>query len=113
MYKRQVFWLHNRVESIETTVAHVRDMVPEAKIAYAHGKMDREQISEIWSSLIMGETDVLISTTIIETGVDIPNANTLIIEHADKMGLAQLHQIRGRIGRSSRRAYAYLSLIHI
>ena len=67
----QVFWLHNRVESIETTVAHVRDMVPEAKIAYAHGKMDREQISEIWSSLIMGETDVLISTTIIETGVDI------------------------------------------
>lgn len=105
----QVFWLHNRVESIETTVAHVRDMVPEAKIAYAHGKMDREQISEIWSSLIMGETDVLISTTIIETGVDIPNANTLIIEHADKMGLAQLHQIRGRIGRSSRRAYAYFT----
>lgn len=74
-------------------------MVPDAKIAYAHGQMDREQISEIWSSLIMGETDVLISTTIIETGVDIPNANTLIIEHADKMGLAQLHQIRGRIGR--------------
>ena len=79
------------------------------KSLYAHGKMDREQISEIWSSLIMGETDVLISTTIIETGVDIPNANTLIIEHADKMGLAQLHQIRGRIGRSSRRAYAYFT----
>lgn len=105
----QVFWLHNRVESIEAAVAHVHEMVPEAKIAYAHGQMDREQISEIWSSLIMGETDVLISTTIIETGVDIPNANTLIIEHADKMGLAQLHQIRGRIGRSSRRAYAYFT----
>lgn len=105
----QVFWLHNRVESIEQTAAAVKEMVPEARVAFAHGKMDREQISDIWSSLILGEIDVLISTTIIETGVDVPNANTLIIEHADKMGLSQLHQIRGRIGRSSRRAYAYLT----
>ncbi len=105
----QVFWLHNRVESIEQTAAAVKKMVPDARVVFAHGKMDREQISDIWSSLILGEIDVLISTTIIETGVDIPNANTLIVEHADKMGLSQLHQIRGRIGRSSRRAYAYLT----
>lgn len=105
----QVFWLHNRVQTIEQTCAALRALIPEARIAFAHGKMDREQISDIWSELIRGEIDMLISTAIIETGVDVPNANTLIVEHADKLGLAQLHQLRGRIGRSSRRAYAYFT----
>ena len=81
----------------------------EARIGIAHGKMSEEQLSDIWKSLIDQETDILVCTTIIETGVDVPNANTLIIENADRMGLAQLHQIRGRVGRSSRRASAYFT----
>ena len=105
----QVFWLHNRVENIESTAAQVSALAPDAKIAVAHGKMDKEEINDIWQSLLEGEVDILISTTIIETGVDVPNANTLIIENADRMGLSQLHQIRGRIGRSGRRAYAYFT----
>ncbi len=105
----QVFWLHNRVETIEQTCGALRKLIPEARISFAHGKMDREQISDIWSELIRGEIDVLISTAIIETGVDVPNANTLIVERADRLGLSQLHQLRGRIGRSSRRAYAYFT----
>jgi transcription-repair coupling factor (superfamily II helicase) len=84
-------------------------MVPDARIAIAHGRMDKETISELWRSLVEGEIDIFISTTIIESGVDVPNANTLIIENADKFGLAQLHQIRGRVGRSNRRAYAYFT----
>ncbi len=105
----QVFWLHNRVEDIDLCAARVSSMVPDAVIAVAHGKMEKEEISDIWQQLVTGEVDILISTTIIETGIDVPNANTLVIENADRMGLSQLHQIRGRIGRSARRAYAYFT----
>ena len=106
----QVFYLHNRVEDIEAAAARVADMAPEARIVVGHGKMDEETLSEVWRKLIDQEADILVCTTIIETGVDIPNCNTLVIENADKFGLAQLHQIRGRVGRSSRRAYAYLTV---
>ena len=89
--------------------ARISKEFPDAVVRVAHGQMDKEDLSDIWQTMISGETDILICTTIIETGVDIPNANTLIIEDADKMGLSQLHQIRGRVGRSSRRAYAYFT----
>jgi len=105
----QVFYLYNRVESIERCAARVAAAVPDARIAVAHGRMDREQLEDIWQALVVGDIDILISTTIIETGVDVPNANTLIIENADRLGLSQLHQIRGRVGRSHRRAYAYFT----
>ena len=105
----QIYYLHNRVETINTVATKISQMVPEAHIAVAHGQMDKEQLSDIWRAMISGEVDILVSTTIIESGVDIPNANTLIIEDADKLGLAQLHQLRGRVGRSSRRAYAYFT----
>ena len=105
----QVYFLHNRVDDIERTAAKIRDALPEAKIGIGHGKMSEEQLSEVWRQLLEGEIDVLVCTTIIETGVDVPNANTLIIEDADKLGLAQLHQIRGRVGRSARRAFAYFT----
>ena len=105
----QVFYLYNRVEDINRVAERVAKMAPDARIAVAHGQMDRNAISDIWQSMITGDIDILVSTTIIETGIDIPNANTLIIENSDKMGLSQLHQIRGRIGRSSRRAYAYFT----
>ncbi len=105
----QVFYLHNRVDDMADVLSKVSAMAPEARIAVAHGKMDKEELSDIWRSMLDGEIDILVSTTIIEAGVDVPNANTLIIENADKMGLSQLHQIRGRIGRSSRRAYAYFT----
>ena len=105
----QVFYLHNKVEDIMTVAAHIKEAVPEATVAVAHGQMDKEEISSIWYDMTEGKIDVLVCTTIIETGVDVPNANTLIIEDADRMGLAQLHQIRGRVGRSNRRAFAYLT----
>ncbi|NLZ36797.1 MAG: transcription-repair coupling factor [Clostridiales bacterium] len=105
----QVFYLHNRVETIYETAARVKILCPEARVVTAHGKMEKEELSDIWQAMVEGEVDILVSTTIIETGVDVPNANTLVIEHADDMGLSQLHQIRGRVGRSSRRAYAYLT----
>ncbi|MBQ4574375.1 MAG: transcription-repair coupling factor [Clostridia bacterium] len=105
----QVFYLHNRVESMDRVAAIVSGMAPDARIETAHGQMDKETLSDIWRRMVTGEVDILISTTIIETGIDVPNANTLIIEDADKMGLSQLHQIRGRVGRSSRRAYAYFT----
>lgn len=105
----QVFYLRNRVEGIEETAAKLREKLPDAVIACAHGKMSQEELSDIWASLVAGEIDVLVCTTIIETGVDVPNANTLIIEDAERLGLSQLHQIRGRIGRSNRRAYAYIT----
>lgn len=105
----QVFYLHNEVEDIERCATKISSLVPDAVISIAHGQMDKEELSDVWQSVVDGQTDILICTTIIETGVDVPNANTLIIENADKMGLSQLHQIRGRIGRSSRRSYAYFT----
>ena len=105
----QVYYLHNRTESIETTAARIQKYLPEAKIGIGHGKMSEDELSEVWRQLLEGEIDILVCTTIIETGVDVPNANTLIIEDADRLGLAQLHQIRGRVGRSTRRAFAYFT----
>lgn len=105
----QVFYIHNRVEDIEKTAAWIKKEIPEANIGVAHGKMTQEQLSDIWKSVVDGEIDILVCTTIVETGIDVPNANTMIIEDADRMGLSQLHQIRGRVGRSSRRAYAYFT----
>ena len=105
----QVFYLHNKVETIDSVAAEIHKLVPEATIGVAHGKMSQEQLSEAWKNVVEGKTDILVCTTIIETGVDVPNANTLIIEDADRMGLSQLHQLRGRVGRSSRKAYAYFT----
>ncbi len=105
----QVFYLYNNVEYIYHVGAKIRQAFPDARIAVAHGQMDKDEIEEIWQELVDGNVDILVSTTIIETGIDIPNANTLIIENADKMGLSQLHQIRGRVGRSHRRAYAFFT----
>ncbi|MBQ8848973.1 MAG: transcription-repair coupling factor [Clostridia bacterium] len=105
----QVFYLYNFVESIDRCAAKLAAAIPEARITVAHGKMDKEQLEDIWSEMLAGEIDILVCTTIIETGVDIPNANTLIVENSQRLGLSQLHQIRGRVGRSSRRAYAYFT----
>ncbi len=105
----QVYYLHNRVETIERTASRIQAMLPEARVAVAHGKMTQEAINDVMSQMTDGEVDILVCTTIIETGIDIPNANTLIIEDADKMGLSQLHQLRGRVGRSARRAFAYMT----
>ncbi len=105
----QVYYLHNRVETIDRCAAAIQTRIPEARITVAHGKMGEEELSEIWRQVLVHEVDILVCTTIIETGVDIPNVNTLIIENADRYGLSQLHQLRGRVGRSSRRAYAYLT----
>ena len=105
----QAFYLHNRVESVYTVAAKLREDLPDARIAVGHGKMDRDELEEIWEDLVRGEIDILVSTTIIETGVDVPNANTLIIDDANRYGLSQLHQLRGRVGRSARRAYAYFT----
>ena len=104
----QVFYLFNQVLGIEGMVYKLQKLVPEARIAYAHGQMNKDQLENVLSDFIDHEYDVLVSTTIIETGVDIPNTNTLIIHDADKLGLSQLYQIRGRVGRSDRIAYAYL-----
>ncbi len=105
----QVFYLCNHIDRLPYIAQKLQADLPDARIAVANGQMDKEELSDIWHSMIIGETDILICTTIIETGVDVPNANTLIIENADTMGLSQLHQIRGRVGRSSRRAYAYFT----
>jgi transcription-repair coupling factor (superfamily II helicase) len=106
----QIYYLHNRVESIDLTAARIQKLLgPEIRIVTGHGKMGEQELSAVMQAMVDGEADVLVCTTIIETGIDIPNVNTLIIEDADRMGLAQLHQIRGRIGRSARRAYAYLT----
>ena len=106
----QVYYLHNRVETIDRTAARIQQMLGEdAAVGVAHGKMSQEAIDDVMSRMTDGELNVLVCTTIIETGIDLPNANTLIIEDADHLGLAQLHQLRGRVGRSNRRAYAYLT----
>ena len=105
----QVYYLHNRVDNIERTALRIAEMLDGAAVAVAHGKMDEEQLSRVMEDMVEGRVQVLVCTTIIETGIDIPNVNTLIIEDADRLGLAQLHQIRGRVGRGSRRASAYLT----
>ena len=105
----QAFYLHNRIESLPDIADKIALHCPGAVIAVAHGQMDKEELSDIWREMLEGKIDVLVCTTLIEAGVDVPNANTLIIDDADRYGLAQLHQIRGRVGRSGRRAYAYLT----
>src|SRR4029450_8818686 len=104
---RQVFSLHTRVESIEKAARRLRELVPEARVAVAHGQMGEDALEKVMGSFWEKEFDVLVCTTIVESGLDIPNANTLIVERADLLGLAQLHQIRGRVGRARERAYAY------
>ncbi|NQG97054.1 transcription-repair coupling factor [Streptococcus suis] len=104
----QVYYLYNKVDTIEQKVSELKELVPEASIGYVHGQMSEIQLENTLFAFIEGEYDVLVTTTIIETGVDIPNANTLFIENADYMGLSTLYQLRGRVGRSSRIAYAYL-----
>ncbi len=105
----QVLYLYNRINDIDLVAGRIQQRLPDARVAYAHGQMEREELEDIWQYLVRGELDVLVCTTIIETGVDLPNANTLIIENAARFGLSQLHQIRGRVGRSERQAYAYLT----
>ena len=104
----QVFFLHNRVRNIAEVTARVKSLVPEANVAYAHGQMPEAELEGIMIDFISGDIDVLVCTSIIETGLDIPNANTMIIQDADTYGLAQLYQLRGRVGRSNRQAFAYL-----
>ncbi|MGE3685894.1 MAG: transcription-repair coupling factor [Acidimicrobiia bacterium] len=104
----QVFWVHNRVQSIEETAARLRELVPEARIAVAHGQMDEGSLEQIVVDFWEGRFDVLVCTTIIESGIDMPTVNTLVVERSDLLGLGQMHQLRGRVGRSGHRAYAYL-----
>lgn len=104
----QVYYVYNRVNNIEDVALHVASLVPEANVVFAHGQMREHQLERIMFDFINGDIDVLVSTTIIETGLDIPNANTMIIHDADHMGLSQLYQLRGRVGRSSRTSYAFL-----
>ena len=104
----QVFYISNRVQNIEAVSEELRLLVPEAKVVFAHGQMRESELERIMHSFVVGEADVLVSTTIVESGLDIPNANTIIIGNAEMFGLAELYQLRGRVGRSSRRAYAYL-----
>ena len=104
----QVFFLHNRIRSIRRVAGHLSQLAPQARIAVAHGRMEESQLEDVMLSFSEGESNVLVCTTIIESGLDIPNANTLIIDRADRFGLSQLYQLRGRIGRSSSRAYSYL-----
>ena len=104
----QVYYVYNRVEDIAEVTAHIQKLVPEVTVAYAHGQMKEHQLERIMYEFISGEIDVLVSTTIIETGLDISNVNTMIIHDADRLGLSQLYQLRGRVGRSNRMAYAFL-----
>ncbi|HET7522192.1 MAG TPA: transcription-repair coupling factor [Bacillales bacterium] len=105
----QVYFLYNRVEHIQRMAEHVSSLVPDARVAFAHGQMKESELEAVMFDFLDGDYDVLVSTTIIETGVDIPNVNTLIVYDGDKMGLSQLYQLRGRVGRSNRVAYAYLT----
>jgi transcription-repair coupling factor (superfamily II helicase) len=104
----QVFFLHNRVETIDETAERVRALVPRARVSVAHGQMPEGRLERTMLEFVRGRADVLVCTTIVESGLDIPSANTLVVERADQLGLAQLYQIRGRVGRSRERAYAYL-----
>jgi transcription-repair coupling factor (superfamily II helicase) len=103
----QVFFVHNRVQTIEAMRRHLVKLIPEARITVAHGQMDENDLSKRMEQFTNGEVDILLSTSIIESGLDIPNANTLIVDRADTFGLAQLYQLRGRVGRGAQRAYAY------
>lgn len=105
----QVYYIHNRVDTITACTAKLQELLPDARIAFAHGQMSEEEMSDIWEQLVEHEIDILVCTTIIETGVDVPNVNTLIIEDSDRFGLSQLYQLRGRVGRSNRRGYAYFT----
>lgn len=105
----QVFYLYNRVRTIDIKASEIQALIPDARVAVAHGQMDERQLEDIMISFIKGEYDVLVCTTIIESGLDMPNVNTIIVEDADRMGLAQLYQLRGRVGRSNRLAYAYIT----
>ena len=104
----QVFILYNRIETIEKFMNHIQQLVPDARINFAHGQMDKDTLDDIMEDFINNKFDILVCTTIIESGIDIPNVNTLIIHDADRFGLSQLYQIRGRVGRSDKIAYAYL-----
>jgi transcription-repair coupling factor (superfamily II helicase) len=106
----QVYFLHNRVMSIERVASRIKQLCPSARIVIGHGQMDEHELEDVMQQFVMGDADVLISTTIIESGLDIPNANTIIIDRADRFGLADLYQLRGRVGRAQHKAYAYLLL---
>jgi transcription-repair coupling factor (superfamily II helicase) len=106
----QVFFLHNRVKTIDRMAARIRELVPEARIVIGHGQMDKDDLEVVMHTFVKGEADVLLATTIIETGIDIPNANTILIDRADRFGLADLYQLRGRVGRAGEQAYAILLL---
>ncbi len=105
----QTLYIYNKIEDISFVASRIMQELPDARVAYAHGQMEKDELEDIWQMLLRGEIDILVCTTIIETGIDLSSANTLIIENADRFGLAQLHQIRGRVGRSERQAYAYLT----
>lgn len=105
----QIFYLVNDIARLPHRAAWITENVPEARVRFAHGKLEREELLSLWQEMSEGEIDVLVCTTIVETGIDLPNANTLIVEHAERFGLSQLHQLRGRVGRSWRRAYAYFT----
>src|SRR5436305_811703 len=104
----QVFFVHNRIADIEVKAAELRELVPEARIAVAHGQMDEGTLEKVVLDFWHGDYDVLVCTTIIESGIDMPTVNTLVVDRADRLGLGQLHQLRGRVGRAGQRAYAYL-----
>ena len=104
----QVFFVHNRVQDIESVAASLRDLVPEARVTVAHGQMDEGTLEQTVVDFWEGQFDVLVCTTIIESGIDMPTVNTLVVDRADMLGLGQLHQLRGRVGRAGQRAYAYL-----
>jgi transcription-repair coupling factor (superfamily II helicase) len=105
----QAYYIHNRIDTIDYAAGRLHALLPEARIAVAHGRMGEDELSRTWQRLLDGEVDILVCTTLIETGVDVRNCNTLVIEDADRMGLAQLYQLRGRVGRSGRKAYAYFT----
>ena len=106
----QVFFLHNRVKTIDMMASKIRELVPEARVLIGHGQMDKDDLEVVMHAFVKGEADVLLATTIIETGIDIPNANTILIDRADRFGLADLYQLRGRVGRAGEKAYAILLL---
>lgn len=105
----QVFYLVNDIARLPHRAAWIKEQLPQARVRFAHGKLTKEELRSLWQEMSDGEIDVLVCTTIVETGIDLPNANTLIVEHAERFGLSQLHQLRGRVGRSWRRAYAYFT----